>query len=100
MQSASLNTDQCRALLTIDTDHALVIIDQFTRASANLARESCLLHELGDDQTLIAFYRVWVHRSLCHPFRAERGWEKYSPSGKLLDREVRYSRQPATETLQ
>ena len=100
MQSASLHPDQCRSLLDIDADHALVIIDRFNRASADLARESCLLHELGDNQNLVAFYRVWVHRSLNHPFRSQRGWEKYSPDGKLLDREIRYSRQPTSETLQ
>ncbi len=57
----------------------------------NGSRSSLMYQELTAAHQLVAHYRVWMHLSDGTPQRLQNGWEKYSPDGVLLDREVRYS---------
>ena len=44
------------------------------------------------DNQLVARYRTWLNCGLDTPWRQQLGWERYSPDGELLVREVRYAR--------
>ncbi|MFK7996652.1 MAG: hypothetical protein AB8B87_21125 [Granulosicoccus sp.] len=61
--------------------------------------ETRWLLEHDDNQTLIARFRTWSKRSLKPPYRKQFGWERFSASGNLLDREVRYSKRDNQEYL-
>ncbi|MEE9318841.1 MAG: hypothetical protein V3U76_00185 [Granulosicoccus sp.] len=50
------------------------------------------IDEHDDNKRLIARYRTWSNQSLKPPYKKQVGWERYSLSGELLDREVRYSK--------
>lgn len=55
--------------------------------------ETRWLDERDDQKKLIARFRTWINRSLKPPYQSQVGWERYSLCGKILDREIRYSRQ-------
>jgi len=61
--------------------------------------ETSWLNEIDDRQTLVSRYRTWTHRSLKPPYRRQTGWERFSPTGELLDREVRYSKRDDMQYL-
>jgi len=87
-----INPNKYRNLLAIKSGHLLELADSKITSENSGERESHLFKELDSDQTLVAHYRVWEQQSSRPPFRGQKGWEKYSPSGELLIREVRYSR--------
>lgn len=93
------DTETYRDLLSIADNHILELADSLIKEERSEARESHLLREINRDRTLVAHYRVWICQSGVAPFREQRGWEKYSPDGILMDREVRYSQQPEGTTL-
>ena len=95
----SPDTASFHALLSIDQEHQLVVVDSRSRNSQHLERESHLLRELDSSQQTIAHYRVWTQQSLLPPYRRQNGWEKYSPGMDLLDREVRYTMPPSGNAL-
>lgn len=41
---------------------------------------------------LVARYRTWFNQGQEAPWRQQLGWERYTPAGELLVREVRYAR--------
>ncbi len=94
-----INPDTYRQLLAIVEQHELVLADSRVRIDNSTERQSHLLREVDAEQNLIAHYRVYIHQSGKPPFREQRGWEKFSPEGKLLDREVRYKEQPTGTQL-
>ncbi len=55
--------------------------------------------ELDNRQKVVARYRSWISRSLKPPYRQQFGWERYSASGELMDREVRYHERDTMEYL-
>lgn len=60
---------------------------------------TCWYIEKDQNGKIIARYRSWSNQTTHPPFRAQLGWERYTPGGTLLEREVRYSKQDDTDTL-
>ncbi len=54
--------------------------------------ETRWLEEYDAHDQLVARFRTWTKQSLRPPYRKQVGWERFSLSGELLDREIRYSR--------
>jgi len=46
--------------------------------------------ERDERSRVVARYRCWTSRGTVAPFHQQLGWERYSPDGTLLVREVRY----------
>ncbi len=88
-----------RQLLSIADENGLQLADSRVRTANSTERSSHLLREIDPHSQLVAYYRVWIHLSGKPPFKEQRGWEKYAPDGRLLDREVRYSQQPSGAVL-
>lgn len=61
--------------------------------------ETCWYVEKDDQKRIVARYRSWSNQGKQPPYRAQIGWERYSPSGMLLEREVKYSKLDQNETL-
>ena len=57
------------------------------------------LEEHNEDNKLVARYRSWTNKSQKPPYRKQVGWERYSLSGKILDREVHYSKRDTNDWL-
>ena len=87
------------ALFGVDGSHALTFSARERVARQGTVRETCWLEERDADARLVARYRTWFDRSSCPPYRTRLGWERFSPDGRLLDREVRYSTRAAASAL-
>ena len=61
--------------------------------------ETCWYVEKDEQSRIVARYRSWSNQAKQAPYRAQIGWERYSPSGTLLEREVRYSKRDDNDTL-
>ncbi len=61
--------------------------------------ETCWYVEQDDQKRVVARYRSWSNQAKLPPYRAQLGWERYSPEGTLLEREVRYSKRDTNDTL-
>ncbi len=61
--------------------------------------ETCWYLEKDNNNQTIARYRTWRTTALLPPYRTQTGWERYTPDGKLLAREVRYSEHRNTQCL-
>jgi len=61
--------------------------------------DTCWYVEKNAAQEIVARYRSWTNQALQAPYRSQIGWERYSPSGTLLEREVRYAELPKTDQL-
>ena len=46
--------------------------------------------ERDNDEKVVARYRSWISKSRNPPYKQQFGWERYSASGELMEREVRY----------
>lgn len=57
------------------------------------------LDEHDAQHELIARFRAWTNSSLKPPYQKQSGWERFSLSGDLLDREVRYSKRDDMDYL-
>ena len=88
-----------RALLDIPAEHQLTLSGSRRETRNGSEYESHWFEERNAARQPIARYRSWTRQSLRPPYRKQKGWERYSPKGELLDREVRYSRRPNTDYL-
>lgn len=61
--------------------------------------ETCWYVEKDDQKRIVARYRGWANQAKQPPYRTQIGWERYSPSGTLLEREVYYSKRECTDYL-
>lgn len=61
--------------------------------------ETCWYVEKDDEMNIVARYRSWTNQALQPPYRSQIGWERYSASGTLLEREVRYMKPETTDYL-
>lgn len=87
------NQDPCYSdLFDLPDDHTLKQISCKTVERDSVVYETQWLNELDASSQLVARFRTWTNRSLKPPYRRQSGWEKFSASGNLLDREVRYSK--------
>lgn len=55
--------------------------------------------EKDEQDQIVARYRSWSNQAKEPPYRTQIGWERYSPAGTLLEREVKYSKRNITDTL-
>ena len=79
-------------LFDVPEGHTLKLASSKTVERNSVMCEIRWLDELDSGCRLVARFRTWTNRSLKPPYRRQRGWEKFSVSGNLLDREVRYSK--------
>jgi hypothetical protein len=54
--------------------------------------ETIWYDEHNESNKLVSRFRAWVNQGNNPPYRRQTGWEQYSLSGNLLDREVSYSK--------
>ncbi|WP_088918194.1 hypothetical protein [Granulosicoccus antarcticus] len=57
------------------------------------------LDEYDPNDRLVGRFRTWTNQLLKPPYRKQVGWERFSLSGEMLDREVRYSRRKTEDYL-
>ena len=55
--------------------------------------------EYDTEHKVVARYRSWISRSLKPPYKKQFGWERYSATGALLDREVHYHKRNSMDYL-
>ena len=79
-------------LFDVPDNHTLELTSSKCVERDSAICETRWLNEHDDNFNLIARFRTWTNRSLKPPYRRQLGWEKFSLSGNLLDREIRYSK--------
>ena len=100
MQMSSARTIQdYEQLFDLPEEHTLTLSSTHQVERNSTVFETRWLEEHDASDTLIARFRTWCNRSLKPPYRRQLGWERYSLSGKLLDREVRYSKRDDMQYL-
>jgi len=60
---------------------------------------TCWYVEKDEQERVVARYRSWSNQGKQPPYRSQIGWERYSPTGTLMEREVRYAKQGESITL-
>ena len=83
----------------IDPSHSLKQQNKEQLEKTQAHYETCWYVEKDDKDCVVARYRSWSNQAKRPPFRAQIGWERYSPNGTLLEREVRYAKRDDTDTL-
>lgn len=81
-----------KSLFAVQGNHTLKLATTRSIKRDSTIYETCWLSEHDERKNLVARYRTWTNRSLKPPYRQQTGWERYSLSGELLDREIRYSK--------
>lgn len=95
----SAREQQLRQIFAICSEHVIELSDARERISPSGERCSLFYREKDSSDKLVACYRVWTQQSSTPPFRCRSGYEKYTPDGSLLDREMRFSEAPAAESV-
>ena len=80
-----------RELFELDPRHTLSEGRGKLTRNATRVRETRWFEERAPDGRLIACYRTWRENYRRPPYRIVTGWERWSPTGALLAREVRRS---------
>ncbi len=88
---------ELEALVGLEPAHSLVQASREQIKRDGTVYETLWLDEHDKSDKLVARYRTWSNHDLKPPYRKQLGWERYSLSGKLLDREVRYSKREDNE---
>ncbi len=83
----------------IDPKHSLKQQNREQHERNQTLHETCWYVEKDQQQRIVARYRSWSNQAQQPPFRTQLGWERYSPGGRLLDREVRYLKPDANTVL-
>jgi len=76
----------------IDPSHSLKQQNTEQHEQDHTHYTTCWYVEKDKHQRIVARYRSWSNQAKQPPYRAQIGWERYSPTGTLLEREVRYSK--------
>jgi len=92
-------TPEYAKLFSLPDSHTLETSSTRKVQRDSVVYETRWLLEHDDNRALIARFRAWNNRSLKPPYKQQQGWERFSPSGTLLDREVRYSKRDDEEYL-
>lgn len=61
--------------------------------------ETCWYIEKDADNRVVARYRSWSNQGTEAPYRLQLGWERYTPDGALLEREVKYASRKHNDAL-
>ena len=83
----------------IDPSHSLKQQNTEHYEQSQTHYTTCWYVEKDEKQHVVARYRSWSNQAKIPPYRAQIGWERYSPSGTLIEREVQYSKQEDGVTL-
>lgn len=86
-------------LFGLEPAHSLVLASRQRVKRDSTVYETRWLDEHDETKKLIARFRTWSNQTLKPPYRKQLGWERYSLSGELLDREVRYSKRDDDEYI-
>jgi hypothetical protein len=81
-----------KSLFAVQDNHTLKLASTTSVKRDSTIYKTCWLSEHDETKSLVARYRTWTNRSLKPPYRQQTGWERYSLTGELLDREIRYSK--------
>ncbi len=84
-------------LVNLNSDHSLTLHNRDCVKRNGAWYETQWMDEHDAAQKLVARLRTWTTKAVHPPYRKQIGWERYSLSGKLLDREVRYSKRDNNE---
>ncbi|MFK7889623.1 MAG: hypothetical protein AB8B63_02315 [Granulosicoccus sp.] len=79
------------SLFALPAEHTLVETRTQRVKQNGTVYETRWLDELDESRQPVSHFRAWANHSLQPPYRRQSGWERYSPGGALLDREIRYS---------
>lgn len=90
--TADTNTRNYAMLFALSPEHRLAECKSTVASRNGSSCETRWLEEYDAGNQLVARFRTWTRQSLRPPYRKQVGWERFSLSGELLDREVRYSR--------
>jgi len=83
----------------IDPSHSLKQQNHEQQEKGQTHYETCWYVEKDNQSRVVARYRSWSNQGKQPPYHAQIGWERYSPSGMLLEREVRYSKRGEDDIL-
>ncbi len=97
--SVDEKTQAYAQLFDLPEQHCLTLSSSNRVEQDSMVYETQWLEEHDASNTLIARFRTWKNRSLKPPYRKQSGWERFSLSGHLLDREVRYSKRDDMDYL-
>ncbi|MFK7853100.1 MAG: hypothetical protein AB8B79_03260 [Granulosicoccus sp.] len=86
-------------LFDLPSTHSLKLSSSKQVKRDSMVFETRWLDEHDESQKLVARFRTWTNQSMKPPYRKQIGWERYSLSGDLLDREVRYSKRKTNDYL-
>jgi len=84
--------DDLDSLFGLDPDHSLKLLSKQRLEKDGNWYETRWLDEHDESHKLVARFRAWMKQGTQPPYQRQIGWERYSLSGQLLDREVRYSK--------
>ncbi len=94
--TASLAFEQ---LFSVPEKHSLTLSSSRSKTRDSTVYETRWFDEFDVDGTLVARFHSWSHQALKPPYRKQLGWERYSLAGKVVDREVRYSKRDNNDYL-
>lgn len=80
------------SLFDIDDKHSVNCTEEFSTKKGGTHYTTFWYEEHDTENTVVARLRAWTNVGLNPPYRTQIGWERFSVSGELLDREVRYSK--------
>jgi hypothetical protein len=86
-------------MFALPDKHSLKMASSRKVRRDSMVYETRWLDEHDARHKLISRFRIWTSQSLKPPYRKQLGWERFSLSGKLLDREVRYSKRATDDYL-
>lgn len=77
-------------LFSLPEKHSLTLSSSRSKTRNSTVYETRWFDEHDVNGMLVARFYTWSHQGLKPPYRKQLGWERYSLSGNVLDREVRY----------
>lgn len=83
----------------LSQSHSLTLSRTHLETRDHTVFEVQWLEERNEDEILVARYRSWTNQSQRPPYRKQKGWERFSVKGQLLDREVLYSKRDTNDWL-
>lgn len=86
--SAVQSLDDTVNRFDINPTHSLKQQNREQHEQNETVYEVCWFVEKDEQQRIVARYRSWCNQNRQPPYRSQVGWERYTPDGTLLEREV------------
>lgn len=83
----------------INPEHTLKQQNHEQLAQDDTHYETCWYIEKDEQKRIVARYRSWSNQGMHAPYRLQLGWERYTPEGMLMEREVRYATRDDKDAL-